>query len=223
MDSQKIVSMIDHTLLKPDVKEDQIHKLCEEAKTYRFASVCINPYWVPLAKKNLQNSDIMVCTVIGFPLGINTKEVKAFETKNAVENGADEIDMVMNIGAFKSGSDQDVKEDIQAVVAAAQGKTVKVILETGLLNESEIKRASQIAKEAGAHFVKTSTGFGYGGATVEAVRAMRETVGPSLGVKASGGVRDLASAEQMVDAGANRLGASSGVAIAKRERADSSY
>ncbi|MBS7530099.1 deoxyribose-phosphate aldolase [Hazenella sp. IB182353] len=223
MDSQKIVSMIDHTLLKPDVKEDQIHKLCEEAKTYRFASVCINPYWVPLAKKNLQNSDIMVCTVIGFPLGINTKEVKAFETKNAVENGADEIDMVMNIGAFKSGSDQDVKEDIQAVVAAAQGKTVKVILETGLLNESEIKRASQIAKEAGAHFVKTSTGFGYGGATVEAVRAMRETVGPSLGVKASGGVRDLTSAEQMVDAGANRLGASSGVAIAKRERADSSY
>ncbi|MDN4594791.1 deoxyribose-phosphate aldolase [Polycladomyces subterraneus] len=213
MDLKTIASMIDHTLLKPDATASQIENLCREAKEYGFASVCVNPVWVARAAEWLKGSDVKVCTVVGFPLGATTKETKAFETRNAIENGADEIDMVMNIGALKSGDHTLVREDIAAVVEAAGGKTVKVILETGLLNDDEIRIASTLAKEAGAHFVKTSTGFGHGGATEEAVRLMRKTVGPDMGVKASGGVRDAETARKMIEAGANRIGASASVAI----------
>jgi deoxyribose-phosphate aldolase len=221
--TQNIAQMIDHTLLKPEATEEQIVRLCEEAKTFGFASVCVNPYWVKKAAELLKDSSVKVCTVVGFPLGATTKEAKAFETRQAVENGADEVDMVMNIGALKSGQDDVVREDIRAVVEAAQGKLVKVILETGLLSEEEIKRASLIAKEAGAHFVKTSTGFGAGGATVEAVRIMRQTVGEKMGVKASGGIRDAKTAQAMIEAGANRIGASSSVAIVTGETGTSAY
>lgn len=223
MDLQTIASMIDHTLLKPDATASQIEKLCREAKEYGFASVCVNPVWVARAAEWLKDSNVKVCTVVGFPLGATTKETKAFETRNAIENGADEIDMVMNIGALKSGEHTLVREDIAAVVEAAGGKTVKVILETGLLNDDEIRRASTLAKEAGAHFVKTSTGFGYGGATEAAVRLMRETVGPDMGVKASGGVRDAETARKMIEAGANRIGASASVAIVTGARGTKGY
>jgi deoxyribose-phosphate aldolase len=221
--TQNIAQMIDHTLLKPEATEEQIVRLCEEAKTYGFASVCVNPYWVKKAAELLKDSPVKVCTVIGFPLGATTKETKVFETRQAVENGADEVDMVMNIGAFKSGLDDVVREEIRAVVEAAQGKLVKVILETGLLSEEEIKRASLISKEAGAHFVKTSTGFGAGGATVEAVRIMRQTVGKDMGVKASGGIRDAKTAQAMIEAGANRIGASSSIAIVTGKTGTSAY
>jgi deoxyribose-phosphate aldolase len=223
MDLQTIASMIDHTLLKPDATASQIEKLCREAKEYGFASVCFKPVWVARAAEWLKDSNVKVCTVVGFPLGATTKETKAFETRNAIENGADEIDMVMNIGALKSGEHTLVREDIAAVVEAAGGKTVKVILETGLLNDDEIRRASTLAKEAGAHFVKTSTGFGYGGATEAAVRLMRETVGPDMGVKASGGVRDAETARKMIEAGANRIGASASVAIVTGARGTKGY
>lgn len=213
MDLKTIADMIDHTLLKPDATASQIEKLCQEAQEYGFASVCVNPVWVARAAEWLKGSGVKVCTVVGFPLGATTKETKAFETRNAIKNGADEIDMVMNIGAFKSGDHTLVREDIAAVVEAAGGKTVKVILETGLLDDEEIRTACQLAKAAGAHFVKTSTGFGYGGATEAAVRLMRETVGPDMGVKASGGVRDVETARRMIEAGANRIGASASVAI----------
>ncbi|MBA4493144.1 deoxyribose-phosphate aldolase [Paenactinomyces guangxiensis] len=213
MNGKEIAALIDHTLLKPEATRKQIQVLCEEAKSYGFASVCINPYWVKEAARHLAGTEVKVCTVVGFPLGATTKEVKAFETRNAVQNGATEIDMVMNIGALKSGDLTTVKEDIQSVVEAAEGMTVKVILETGLLSREEIVRACEQAKAAGAHFVKTSTGFGQGGATVEAVELMRKTVGPEMGVKASGGVRDLQTAQQMIDAGASRIGASASVAI----------
>lgn len=211
--AQNLARMIDHTLLKPDATKDQIIHLCKEAGEHVFASVCVNPYWVSLAAKELAGTEVKVCTVVGFPLGASTSESKAFETKDAISKGAQEIDMVMNIGALKSGDLATVEQDIRAVVEAASGTLVKVILETGLLNEEEIVAASKASKAAGAHFVKTSTGFGYGGATVEAVRIMRETVGPELGVKASGGVRDLAGAEAVIAAGANRIGASASVAI----------
>ncbi|MBY6267717.1 deoxyribose-phosphate aldolase, partial [Parageobacillus thermoglucosidasius] len=190
-----IAKMIDHTLLKADTTKAQIVKLCEEAKQYGFASVCVNPTWVATAAELLKGTDVKVCTVIGFPLGANTPETKAFETKNAIENGATEVDMVINIGALKDGNDDLVERDIRAVVEAAKGKAlVKVIIETCLLTEEEKVRACQLAVKAGADYVKTSTGFSTGGATTEDVALMRKTVGPNIGVKASGGVRDIKSA-----------------------------
>jgi deoxyribose-phosphate aldolase len=209
----EIASIIDHTLLKPNATAEQIDVLCEEAKRYGFASVCVNPYWIEKAVAQLVGTQVNVCIVVGFPLGANTQEVKVFETQNAVDNGATEIDMVINLGAFKSGDFEIVKAEIGAVVQAAQGRLVKVILETGLLLEEEVIRAAQLAKEAGAHFVKTSTGFGQGGATVAAVQWMRKTVGSKMGVKASGGVSNFQIAQQMIAAGANRIGTSAGVAI----------
>ncbi|MFH7818220.1 deoxyribose-phosphate aldolase [Neobacillus thermocopriae] len=222
--SQNIAGMIDHTLLKADVTKDQIIKLAEEAKEYSFASVCVNPTWVKTAAEALKGTNVKVCTVIGFPLGATTPETKAFETKNAIENGATEVDMVINIGALKDKQDDLVEKDIRAVVEAAKGKAlVKVIIETCLLTDEEKKRACELSVKAGADFVKTSTGFSTGGATVEDVRLMRETVGPNIGVKASGGVRSREDAEAMIAAGANRIGASSGVAICKGEVSNSSY
>jgi deoxyribose-phosphate aldolase len=213
-----IGNMIDHTLLKADATEDMVKELCNEAKTYNFAAVCVNPYYVKLANEILKDSNVKVATVIGFPLGSNTSEVKAFETENAIKNGADEVDMVINIGALK-GKDYDlVKEDIKAVVGAAKDKAlVKVIIETCLLNEEEKRIACELSKEAGADYVKTSTGFSTGGATVEDVKLMREIVGENIGVKASGGIRDYEKAKAMVDAGASRIGASASIDIVKGE------
>ncbi|MBA2869843.1 deoxyribose-phosphate aldolase [Anoxybacillus calidus] len=209
-----IAKMIDHTLLKADTTKEQIVKLCEEAKQYNFASVCVNPTWVETAAELLKGTDVNVCTVIGFPLGANTPETKAFETKDAIEKGATEVDMVINIGALKDGNDELVERDIRAVVDAAKGKAlVKVIIEACLLTEEEKVRACELAVKAGADYVKTSTGFSTGGATVEDVALMRKTVGPEIGVKASGGVRDLQGAEAMIQAGATRIGTSSGVAL----------
>ncbi|EZP76201.1 deoxyribose-phosphate aldolase [Parageobacillus genomosp. 1] len=219
-----IAKMIDHTLLKADTTKAQIVKLCEEAKQYGFASVCVNPTWVATAAELLKGTDVKVCTVIGFPLGANTPETKAFETKNAIENGAAEVDTVINIGALKDGNDELVERDIRAVVDAAKGKAlVKVIIEACLLTEEEKVRACQLAVKAGADYVKTSTGFSTGGATVEDVALMRKTVGPSIGVKASGGVRDMQSANAMIQAGATRIGTSSGVAIVEGKIARSDY
>jgi len=224
MDKQTLAKMIDHTLLKPDTTEEMIDKLCQEAEDNHFASVCINPTWVQHAYQQLKGTDVKVCTVIGFPLGATTKEVKAFETKNSIENGASEVDMVINIGALKSKKYDVVEEDIRAVVEAAKGKAlVKVILETGLLTDGEKVKACQLSKQAGADFVKTSTGFGNGGATYEDIKLMRETVGPEMGVKASGGVRDLETAMKMIEAGANRIGASAGIAIINGLKSESDY
>lgn len=206
--------MIDHTILKADATKDDVMKIIEEAKKYHFYSVCLNPTWVSLAAKELQGAPVAVCTVIGFPLGANTSEVKAFEVKNAIENGADEVDMVINIGELKDGNYDKVQKDIEAVVEAAKDQAlVKVIIETSLLERGEKIKACELAKAAGADFVKTSTGFSTGGATVEDVKLMRETVGPEMGVKASGGIHDAKEAMAMIEAGATRLGASSGVAI----------
>lgn len=206
--------MIDHTILKADATKDDVMKIIEEAKKYHFYSVCINPTWVNLAAKELQGAPVAVCTVIGFPLGANTSEVKAFEVKNAIENGADEVDMVINIGELKDGNYDKVQKDIEAVVEAAKDQAlVKVIIETSLLEREEKIKACELAKAAGADFVKTSTGFSTGGATVEDVKLMRETVGPEMGVKASGGIHNAKEAMAMIEAGATRLGASSGVAI----------
>jgi len=222
--TENIAALIDHTLLKQDATKKQIEILCEEAKTYVFASVCVNPTWVKLSATLLKESPVKVCTVIGFPLGASTSAVKAFETTNAIENGADEIDMVLNVGALKDQDYNLVQKDIEAVVTAAKDKAiVKVILETCLLTNDEIIKASELSKAAGADFVKTSTGFSTGGATVEAVKLMRETVGPKLGVKASGGVRSLADVEAMVEVGATRIGASSGVEIVKGLESKSDY
>jgi deoxyribose-phosphate aldolase len=219
-----IAKMIDHTLLKADTTKEQIVKLCEEAKQYNFASVCVNPTWVATAAELLKGTDVKVCTVIGFPLGANTPETKAFETKDAIEKGATEVDMVINIGALKDGNDELVERDIRAVVEAAKGKAlVKVIIETCLLTEEEKVRACQLAVKAGADYVKTSTGFSTGGATVEDVALMRKTVGPEIGVKASGGVRDLQGAEAMIQAGATRIGTSSGAAIVQGKTATTDY
>lgn len=216
--------MIDHTLLKAEATQEQIIKLCEEAKKYGFASVCVNPVWVKTATEELKGSDVKVCTVIGFPLGSNTPETKAFEAKNAIENGATEVDMVINIGALKDKNDELVERDIRAVVDTAKGKAlVKVIIETCLLTDEEKVRACELAVKAGADFVKTSTGFSTHGATVEDVALMRKTVGPDIGVKASGGVRDLNDLKSMVEAGANRIGTSSGVKIMNGEAAESGY
>lgn len=215
MDTKAILGMIDHTLLKANAGKQEILKLVEEAKEHSFASVCVNPYWVKLAAEQLKDSDVKVCTVIGFPLGASAPEAKAFETAQAVADGAGEIDMVINIGALKDGDDEAVRSDMAGVVKSAQGKLVKVILETCLLNEEEIVRACRLAVEAGVDFVKTSTGFSTGGATIEAVALMAKTVGPEFGVKASGGVRSLEDAQAMIKAGATRLGTSAGVAIAQ--------
>lgn len=219
----KLNKYIDHTILKPETSKEQVAQILAEAKEYDFASVCVNPTWVTYAAQELKDSDVKVCTVIGFPLGANTPAVKAFETKDAIENGADEIDMVINIGALKSKNDELVLEDIQAVVAASGDKLVKVIIETCLLTEEEKVKACQLSKEAGADFVKTSTGFSTGGATVEDVALMRKTVGPEMGVKASGGARSYEDAIAFIEAGATRIGASSGVAIMKGEKADGDY
>ena len=210
----EIAKYIDHTLLKPEATKEQIEKLCNEAKQYNFASVCVNPTWVKLASDILKGTDVKVCTVIGFPLGANTPETKAFEAVNAVTNGAEEIDMVMNIGALKGGDTELVQKDIEAVVDAVKDKAlVKVIIETSLLTEDEKVTACQLSVQAGADYVKTSTGFSTGGATVEDVALMRKTVGPNVGVKASGGVRTAEDAKVMIEAGASRIGASSGTAI----------
>lgn len=221
--TQNYASMIDHTLLKADATRDQIEKICEEAKNYEFASVCVNPTWVNLSSQLLANTNVKVCTVIGFPLGATTSEVKAFETKNAIDNGAQEIDMVINIGALKNKEYDIVRDDIKAVVDAANGTLVKVIIETSLLTDDEKVKACELSVEAGADFVKTSTGFSTGGATSEDVALMRKTVGPDIGVKASGGVRSLEDMKKMVEAGATRIGASSGVAIINGLTSESNY
>ena len=219
-----IASYIDHTLLKPESTESQVVQLCKEAAEFKFASVCVNPTWVETAAAELAGSGVKVCTVIGFPLGASTPETKAYETTDAISKGAGEIDMVLNVGALKSGNTDHVKKDIEAVVNAAKGKAiVKVILETCLLTDDEKVTASRLSKEAGADFVKTSTGFSTGGATVEDVKLMRQTVGPDLGVKASGGVRSLEDVEAMIEAGATRIGASSGVKIMQGLTSDSDY
>jgi deoxyribose-phosphate aldolase len=221
--SANLSSMIDHTLLKPDATEEQIKKLCKEARENKFASVCINPHYVPLAVECLRGSDVKVCTVIGFPLGASTTRTKVAEAKEVVENGAGEVDMVINIGALKSGDIDAVRNDIESVVIAVKDRAlVKVIIETCLLTDEEKVKACQIAKMAGADFVKTSTGFSTGGATVEDVKLMRQVVGSEMGVKASGGVRSFAAAMEMIKAGANRLGTSSGVAIVKGARESAS-
>ncbi|EOL79550.1 deoxyribose-phosphate aldolase [Enterococcus faecalis EnGen0280] len=206
--------MIDHTILKPEVTEAAVQKIIDEAKEYNFFSVCINPCWVAFASEQLADTDVAVCTVIGFPLGANTPEVKAYEAADAIKNGANEVDMVINIGALKSQQYDYVRQDIQGVVDAAKGKAlVKVIIETALLTDEEKVKACELAKEAGADFVKTSTGFSTGGAKVADIRLMRETVGPDMGVKASGGVHNAEEALAMIEAGATRIGASTGVAI----------
>ncbi|MEA4884136.1 MAG: deoxyribose-phosphate aldolase [Clostridia bacterium] len=211
-----LAAMIDHTLLKPDATESQVKKLCEEALEYGFASVCVNPTNVAQCAAMLRGSRVKVCTVIGFPLGATTPTAKAVETRDAIANGAQEVDMVINVGAVKSGNYDLVKRDIQAVVDAAAGKAMtKVILETALLSDEEKVKACLIAKYAGADFVKTSTGFGPGGATVHDVELMRKTVGVSMGVKAAGGIRDTQTAQKMVAAGASRVGASASVSIVK--------
>ncbi|HFI0700609.1 deoxyribose-phosphate aldolase [Streptococcus suis] len=219
----KLNKYIDHTILKPETSKEQVGQILAEAKEYDFASVCVNPTWVAYAAQELKDSDVKVCTVIGFPLGANTPALKAFETKDAIENGADEIDMVINIGALKSKNYDLVLEDIKAVVTASGDKLVKVIIETCLLTDEEKVKACELSKEAGADFVKTSTGFSTGGATVEDVALMRKTVGPDMGVKASGGARSYEDAIAFIEAGATRIGASSGVAIMKGEKADGDY
>ena len=210
---EELASYIDHTLLKPEASREQIRAVCNEAKQYHFASVCVNSCWVPLIAEELKGSGVSVCCVIGFPLGASLSSVKAFEAREAVAAGAQEIDMVVNIGAVKSGDWELVREDIAAVNAAKGTAKLKVIIETCLLTDEEKVRVCQIAKEVGADFVKTSTGFSTGGATVHDVELMRKTVGPEMGVKASGGVRTLADALAMIEAGASRLGASAGVKI----------
>src|SRR6185503_11647875 len=210
-----IARMIDHTLLKPDATQEEIAQLCFEARKYEFASVCVNPTWVPLCAQLLNGAPVKVCTVIGFPLGATSSETKAFETETAIDQGATEIDMVINIGALKARDLETVARDIRGVVNVAHSRNilVKVIIETALLTDEEKTIASLISKEAGADFVKTSTGFAGGGATAHDVALMRKVVGPEMGVKASGGVRTFEDAESMIKAGATRIGASAGVKI----------
>ena len=209
----EIAQRIDHTLLKPEATPEAIRKLCQQARTYRFFSVCVQPVYVSLAAEELTGSGVTTCTVIGFPHGANTTETKVFEATQAIANGATELDMVINQGLVKSTAWDEVVHDIRAVVAASSPHAVKVILETTHLNAAEIAEACRAAQTAGAAFVKTSTGFGSGGASIRAVQLMRRTVGPNMGVKASGGIRTLTDYRAMVKAGANRIGASAGVAI----------
>ena len=216
MRKMKINEYIDHTLLKPEATVERIEQICKEARENGFASVCVNPYHISSVNKSLKGTNVKTCAVIGFPLGANTTESKVFEARQAIENGAQEIDMVMNIGAFKGGQYSIVEEDIANVVKVARGKAlVKVILECCLLIDEEIVKACEIAVRAGANFVKTSTGFSSGGASVQDVKLMRQTVGDEIGVKASGGIRDYETAIKMLEAGASRIGASSSVAIVK--------
>lgn len=213
-----IAKCIDHTVLKPQTTEAAVRKLCAEAAQYGFASVCVNPCWVALCADLLKDTEVDVCTVIGFPLGANTSAVKAFEAAEAIRQGATEVDMVLNVGAMKDGNTDLVRADIAAVVEAARGKAlVKVILETCLLTDEEKRIACRLAKEAGADYVKTSTGFSTGGATEADIALMRAEVGPEMGVKASGGIRDYATAQAMIRAGASRIGASAGVQIVAEE------
>lgn len=205
--------LIDHTILKPVATQEDVRRICEEAKQYGFFSVCINPYWVAYAKELLKGSDVKVCTVIGFPLGANTTAVKEYETQDALKNGADEIDMVINLGALKSGDYDTVLKDIAAVRKACEGKILKVIIETSQLTDDEKVKACGLSAEAGADFVKTSTGFTGGGATAADVALMRKSVPANMQVKASGGVRSRADFDAMVAAGATRIGASNGVKI----------
>ena len=214
-----IAKYIDHTLLAPDAAKSAIEKLCKEASEYKFASVCVNSCWVSLAADLLKDSSVKVCTVVGFPLGAMDTVSKAYEAAKAVDNGADEVDMVINIGYLKSGMLDAVLEDIVAVRKATEGKLLKVIIETCLLTDDEKRTACELSEKAGADFVKTSTGFSKGGATLHDVELMKSVVGDRLGVKASGGVRDYATAKAMIDAGATRIGASAGIAIVREENA----
>lgn len=214
----KLNKFIDHTLLKQDATPEQIIKLCAEAREYDFMSVCVNPAYVPLASKELKGSDVLVCTVVGFPLGMNLSETKAEEAALVIKMGAQEVDMVINVGRLKVGDDKYVEDEIRLVKHACGDVLLKVIIESCLLNDEEIERACRLAKNAGADYVKTSTGFSTGGATAHAVALMRKTVGPKMGVKASGGVRDKADALTMIEAGATRIGASSGVKIVTNEK-----
>lgn len=220
---KEVGGYIDHTLLNPDVTREDIVQLCEEAREHEFASVCINPSWVTLCDELLQDTDVKVCTVIGFPLGATTTSTKVQEAKEAIANGADEVDMVINIGGLKQGNYEYVKKDIEAVKNAAGDRVLKVILETGLLSDRQKTRASRLCKEAGADYVKTSTGFGPGGANMHDIALMRRAVGSDLGVKASGGVHNFEEAVDMISAGANRIGASAGVSIVSGEESDSDY
>lgn len=214
---------IDHTLLKPDATQKQIKTICDEAKDYDFASVCINPTWVQYAYEQLKDTDVKVCTVIGFPLGATTPEVKAFEAKDAIKHGADEIDMVINIAALKDGNDDLLMQDISSVVKASEGHCVKVIIETCLLTDEEKVKVCEIAKKAGATFVKTSTGFSTGGATLHDVALMKKTVGDDCLVKASGGVRTFDDMLEMIEAGASRIGTSAGVKLMNNEKSHEDY
>ncbi len=211
---ERMASMIDHTVLKPSASREEIEKLCEEALRFRFASVCVNPCYVPLCAQMLRMTNVKVCTVVGFPLGANRSEVKAFETERAISDGAQEVDMVINVGALKSKDHELVERDIRAVVDACRSIVVsKVIIEAALLTDEEKVTACALAKAAGADFVKTSTGFGPGGATAHDVALMRGVVGEEMGVKAAGGIRDVETAEEMIAAGASRIGASASVKI----------
>lgn len=214
---------IDHTALKADTTKEVIEKLCQEAKEYDFASVCVNPTWVSFCADYLKGTDVKVCTVIGFPLGANTSKVKAFEAKDAIENGADEVDMVINIGALKDGQHELVYNDIKAVVDASGNHCVKVIIETCLLTDEEKEIVCELAKKAKATFVKTSTGFSTGGATPHDVALMKKVVGDDCEVKASGGVRNYADMMAVIDAGATRIGTSAGVQLMKKEESNQEY
>lgn len=220
---EHLACYIDHTLLKPDATADDIKSLCVEAMKHSFYSVCVNSSRVALAYSELDDSEVRVASVVGFPLGAMDADAKRYETEMAVDMGAGEIDVVMNVGRFKDGDDKHVFRELRDVVEAADDRVVKVILETCLLTPEEIVRACHLVVESGAKFVKTSTGFGSGGATLEIVKLMRETVGDKFGVKASGGIRDRATAESMIAAGATRLGTSAGVAIMNAGTSDSDY
>lgn len=214
----KMNKYFDHTLLAANATRSEVEQLCKEAKEYDFMSVCVNPYFVPLAKKELAGSDVKVCTVIGFPLGQMSTKTKVFEANDAVKMGADEVDMVINVSALKDQDYDYVRNEIHEIKEACEGKLLKVILECCYLSKEEIKKASELAKEAGADFVKTSTGFGKGGAKAEDVKIMRETVGSDMGVKAAGGIHTLADFKAMVDAGANRIGCSHSVQIMEESK-----
>tara|TARA_B100000676_G_scaffold176862_1_gene173560 strand:- start:226 stop:891 length:666 start_codon:yes stop_codon:yes gene_type:complete len=219
----ELASYIDHTLLKPDATRAQLEQLCAEAAEHQFSTVCVNGSRVELAYSLLEDSDVQVCTVVGFPLGAMDADAKRYETEAAVDAGASEIDMVMNVGRFKDGEHEYIVREIRDVVEAADDRVVKVILETCLLTNDEIAQACKLVAQAQAHFVKTSTGFGSAGATLEHVRLMRETVGQFAGVKAAGGVRNANDAQAMIEAGATRIGTSNGVAIVSGESANGSY
>ncbi|MGL5149585.1 MAG: deoxyribose-phosphate aldolase [Clostridium sp.] len=224
MDNKKLARMIDHTALKANVRESEIRTLCKEALEYNFASVCVNPSWISLCADLLKGSEVKVCTVIGFPLGATSSKSKALETEVAIEDGATEVDMVINVGKLKDGDLDFVKKDIEAVVNAAKGKALtKVIIESCLLTDEEKVTACKLSKEAGADFVKTSTGFSTGGATAADIKLMRETVGPELGVKASGGVRSAEDAKLMIENGATRIGASASIEICEGKVSTSNY